>query len=231
MPGAPFRCPSYGLSRPVLAPQSPPRAPATNGTSRAAMPEAVRMVPRLWGAWFWTLPGTWGSATPESWSIKLAPAMAPEIASTRITTSESTGSEISQSEASEGLRLALENLVRISVPRETQTSISLDGDEAHLPDYTRDQLYLILREGVRNVVAHADAERMEVEVGITQDEVTAVIVDAGMGLMADQTVLTEGPGISSMRERAELLGGSFVLSSDPDGGTRIEVRLPLGRRR
>ena len=157
--------------------------------------------------------------------------MAPEIASTRITTSESTGSEISQSEASEGLRLALENLVRISVPRETQTSISLDGDEAHLPDYTRDQLYLILREGVRNVVAHADAERMEVEVGITQDEVTAVIVDAGMGLMADQTVLTEGLGISSMRERAELLGGSFVLSSDPDGGTRIEVRLPLGRRR
>jgi signal transduction histidine kinase len=52
-----------------------------------------------------------------------------------------------------------------------------------------------------------------------------------MGLMADQTVLTEGLGISSMRERAELLGGSFVLSSDPDGGTRIEVRLPLGRRR
>jgi signal transduction histidine kinase len=140
-------------------------------------------------------------------------------------------SEIRQSEASEGLRLALENLVRISVPRETHTSISLDGDEAHLPDYTRDQLYLILREGVRNVVAHADAERMEVEVGITQDEVMAFIVDAGKGLMADQTVLTEGLGIASMRERAELLGGSFVLSSDPDGRTRIEIRIPLARRR
>jgi signal transduction histidine kinase len=140
-------------------------------------------------------------------------------------------SEIRQSEASEGLRLALENLVRISVPQETQSSISVEGDEAHLPDYTRDQLYLVLREGVRNVVAHADADRMEVEVGITKDEVTAVIGDAGKGLMADQSVLTEGLGISSMRERASLLGGSFALTSDPDGGTRIEIRIPLARHR
>ncbi len=139
-------------------------------------------------------------------------------------------SELRRSEASEGLRLALENLVRISVPQKTRTSISFDGDEAHLPDYARDQLYLILREGVRNAVAHSGAENMEVEVGITHDEVRATISDAGTGFMADGTVLADGLGISSMRERTELLGGSFGLSSGRDGGTRIEVRVPLARR-
>jgi signal transduction histidine kinase len=136
-------------------------------------------------------------------------------------------SELRRSEASEGLRLALENLVRISVPQQTRTSISFEGDEAHLPDYVRDQLYLILREGVRNAVAHADAENMEVEVGIDRREVRAAIVDAGMGFMAEDTVLADGLGISSMRERAELIGGSFDLSPGRDGGTRIEVRIPL----
>ena len=82
-------------------------------------------------------------------------------------------SDLRRSETSEGLRLALENLVRISVPQETLTSISFEGDEAHLPDYVRDQLYLILREGVRNVVAHADAENMEVDVGIAPGEVSS----------------------------------------------------------
>jgi signal transduction histidine kinase len=94
----------------------------------------------------------------------------------------------------------------------------LAHDVAHLPDYVRDQLYLILREGVRNVVAHAETENMEVEVGINRDEVMAAIMDVGMGFISDGTVLTEGLGISSMRERAELLGGSFELSSRPDGG-------------
>jgi signal transduction histidine kinase len=135
-------------------------------------------------------------------------------------------SEFRQSEASEGLRLALENLIRISVPQETRMSISFDGDEAHLPDYVRDQLYLILREGVRNVVAHAETENMEVEVGINRDEVMAAIMDVGMGFISDGTVLTEGLGISSMRERAELLGGSFELSSRPDGGPGLRSASP-----
>ena len=140
-------------------------------------------------------------------------------------------SETRKAETSEGLRIALENLVRISVPQETRTRITCEGDEAHLPDYVRDQLYMILREGVRNIVSHADTEDMEVEVGIVHDEVRATIVDAGIGFMSDQTVLTEGLGISSMRERAELLGGSFELSSDTGEGTKIEVRIPLVRRR
>lgn len=135
--------------------------------------------------------------------------------------------ELRESQTSDGLRIALENLVRISVPPEVETSISFEGDEARLPDFVRDQLYLILREGVRNAVAHSGTDRMSVEVAVTPEGVRAAIADRGLGA---ETPPSEGLGISSMRERAELLGGAFELASDPERGTRIEVRLPLAPR-
>jgi hypothetical protein len=57
--------------------------------------------------------------------------------------------------------------MRISVPQRMAIDISFEGEEAHLPDYVRDQLHMILREGIRNMLAHSEAEQMAVEVSIT----------------------------------------------------------------
>jgi signal transduction histidine kinase len=131
-------------------------------------------------------------------------------------------------ETSDGLRIALENLMRISVPEGVHWEVSLEGEEEHLPDYVRDQLYMVLREGVRNAVAHSGSERIEVEVSVTPRRVTARVRDHGTGLDAEDGT-TEGLGLSSMKERVSLLGGSFGLVSEPGGGARAEVRLPLMR--
>ena len=131
-------------------------------------------------------------------------------------------------ETSDGLRIALENLMRISVPEGVHYEVSLEGEEKHLPDYVRDQLYMVLREGVRNAVAHSGSERIEVEVAITPKHVTAHVRDNGTGLDPEDGT-TEGLGLSSMQERVSLLGGSFELVPEPDGGARAEVSLPLMR--
>lgn len=86
---------------------------------------------------------------------------------------------------------------------------------------------MILREGVRNAVAHSGSDRIMVEVGITPRELTAVIRDSGVG--HDAAADVEGVGLDSISERAERLGGTFELSSEPGGGARVEVRLPLMR--
>ena len=134
--------------------------------------------------------------------------------------------ELRLSETSDGLRIALENLMRISVPEEVKSEVSLEGQEEHLPDYVRDQLYMVLREGVRNAVAHSGSERIEVEVSITPRHVVARVRDHGTGFDAEDGT-TEGLGLSSMKERVSLLGGSFELVPEPGGGARAEVRLPL----
>lgn len=137
-------------------------------------------------------------------------------------------SDLRSDETSEGLRIALENLMRISVPEGVEAEVSFEGEERHIPDYVRDQLYMILREGVRNAVAHSGSDRITVEVAITPRELTAVIRDAGVGHGAAADL--EGVGLDSMSERAERLGGSFRLESEPGGGARVEVRLPLMRK-
>ncbi len=131
-------------------------------------------------------------------------------------------------ETSDGLRIALDNLMRISVPDGVEYEISVTGEEEHLPDYVRDQLYMVLREGIRNSVAHSGSERIGVEVGITPKHVTARVHDHGTGFDAEDGT-TEGLGLSSMEERVSLLGGVFELVSEPGGGASAEVHLPLMR--
>ncbi|MGH3148168.1 MAG: sensor histidine kinase, partial [Rubrobacter sp.] len=87
-------------------------------------------------------------------------------------------------------------------------------------------LYMVLREGVRNAVAHSGTDRIEVEVEITPRHVTAYVRDHGGGFDAEDGT-TEGLGLSSMKERVSLLGGTFEMVPEPGGGARAEVRLPL----
>ena len=136
--------------------------------------------------------------------------------------------ELRLSETSDGLRIALENLMRISVPEGVDYEVRVEGEEKHLPDYVRDQLYMVLREGVRNAVAHSGSDRIEVEVRITPREVRARVRDRGTGLEPEDHT-TEGLGLSSMQERISLLGGTFELVREPRSGARAEVSLPLMR--
>jgi signal transduction histidine kinase len=136
--------------------------------------------------------------------------------------------ELRETETSDGLRIALENLMRISVPSEVEAEVIFEGEEEHLPDYVRDQLYMILREGVRNSVAHSGAHSIAVEVKISPREVVALVWDRGLGFETSKAV-TEGMGLQSMRERAELLGGSFEVTAEQDRGAVVRVRLPLIR--
>ncbi len=141
--------------------------------------------------------------------------------------------ELRLMETSDGLRIALQNLMRISVPGGVEWEVSFEGEEEHLPDYVRDQLYMVLREGVRNAVAHSGSDRITVEVGITPRQVTAVVMDHGSGFDTEEPD-REGIGLRSMEERASLLGGTFSLGpdpGDPGGGARAEVRLPLVKER
>jgi len=139
--------------------------------------------------------------------------------------------EIGATETSAGLRIALENLVRINVTQRIAIDIYFEGEEAHLPDYVRDQLYMILREGIRDVLAYSEAEQMAVEVSITPREVCTSILEHGVGFDPEREALAEGIELASMRERASLLEGTFEIRSGAEEGMEIQVRLPLIRHR
>ena len=135
--------------------------------------------------------------------------------------------ELRLSETSDGLRIALENLMRISIPEGVDYEVSVAGEESHLPDYVRDQLYMVLREGVRNAVAHSGSDRIEIYVEISAEHVTAYVQDHGTGFDATNGDVGEGIGLNAMEERISLLDGTFELTSEPGVGAKALVRLPL----
>jgi signal transduction histidine kinase len=92
-----------------------------------------------------------------------------------------------------------------------------------LPAAVEVAVYRIAQEALTNVVRHARAKECVVRLAVNED-VALGISDDGVGIPGGRTA---GVGLSSMRERAAELGGSCVVGSVPEGGTRVLVRLPL----
>jgi signal transduction histidine kinase len=76
------------------------------------------------------------------------------------------------------------------------------------------------------VARHAGAERATVRLVATPDRVRLAVEDDGSGFDA-AGVPEDRHGIVGMRERAEVLGGTLEVRSEPGEGTRIEVTAPL----
>jgi len=91
---------------------------------------------------------------------------------------------------------------------------------------TAGEVVVTLREALSNVVRHAAASSVTVELTVT-GELHLHVVDDGVGVPRRDA--GAGRGIHNMIDRAETLGGSAVLREGPGGGTALSWRVPVGR--
>lgn len=98
-----------------------------------------------------------------------------------------------------------------------------------LPRLVEEALWRIGQEALNNVSKHADTKEVTVALTLHDGEVELRIEDRGRGITKQRLseLTRHSIGLSSMRERAESLGGQFRLYSVYRGGTIIEVTLPL----
>ena len=126
-----------------------------------------------------------------------------------------------------GLVAALENCVdhwRQRLP-ETRFTLSVSGELDDLGELMNLTIYRLIQEGLTNTYKHAGAAR--VDIGLTRGhDVLLTIADDGCGM--DMAARGAGFGLNGMRERAELMGGTFALETSPGHGFAIEARMPLG---
>lgn len=94
-----------------------------------------------------------------------------------------------------------------------------------LPEAMEAGLYGIAQEALNNVLKHARATQMTVRLNVENGRVEMEIHDNGQGFDSDRERLESGIGISSMRERARVLGGEITIRSRPGEGTSILVKL------
>ncbi|MDP8952198.1 MAG: PAS domain S-box protein [Actinomycetota bacterium] len=171
------------------------------------------------------LHGALKESDPEKARSKME--LAREMAKEALNSTRNLSMELRQREVPRGLEAALTDLLGDVVPPAVRPDLLVEGDEALVPPDTRNQLFLILREAVRNAVAHSGCERIKVRLSITPQRAFATVEDDGRGF--DPEGARSGGGLRSMRERTSLLGAAFKLSSAPGAGTKVEASIPLVR--
>ena len=135
----------------------------------------------------------------------------------------------SRQTSSEGLEQALSLLPKeFALPENIEFVVATDGQPRVLRPLVRDEAYLIAREAVINAFRHAQASKIEVEVGYGSRHLRVMVRDNGRGI--DSQLLRTGReghwGLPGMRERAEKIGGKLSVLSAVDAGTEIELSVP-----
>lgn len=126
-----------------------------------------------------------------------------------------------------GLSAAVEWLVE-DTRRRTNLNISLriDPPEIDMGPEGDIALFRVLQESLTNVIRHAQARHVAVELVAEGAAVTLTVADDGKGLPAEGARRTGSFGVLGMSERLGGLGGQLDVGDRPEGGTLLRARLP-----
>ncbi len=131
-----------------------------------------------------------------------------------------------------GLGEAIQAELGKSAEQRFMTSIDVVGEE---PEELDGECYLtvlrIAQEALSNVRHHSQAKRVTVDLSYDSDAVRLLVSDDGIGFDPSVSNAVPSPsgggfGMTSMRERASLMGGSVEVRSAPEMGTRVVAEVP-----
>jgi len=91
-------------------------------------------------------------------------------------------------------------------------------------------LYRIIQEAFNNIVKHAKAKNVKIDLLLKEGEINLTIEDDGIGFDAEaffEDTNVDKLGLRGMRERVDLLNGKFLLQSKSRNGTKINVTFPI----
>jgi two-component system sensor histidine kinase UhpB len=131
-----------------------------------------------------------------------------------------------------GLAAAIEHCVDYWHQRlpDTELTLSLRGNLEGLSETVNLTLYRLIQEGLTNISKHANAKRAEITVeriesaALDVSQLRLTVADDGCGM--EPGTRTSRFGLSGMRERVEMAGGSFLLKSAAGRGLSFVADLP-----
>ena len=109
-----------------------------------------------------------------------------------------------------------------------ETDLIREGPEPALDKDTRVHLFRIAQEGASNIIRHSGATRMVLTLRHSDDAFTLTLTDNGIGIGHDRRRShRRGAGLRNMHYRARLIGARLDVEALREGGTRLQVVLPL----
>jgi PAS domain S-box-containing protein len=129
-----------------------------------------------------------------------------------------------------GLIPALEGLLH-ELSQRTGIVVSLQPDYGSLApvEPVSTAIYRMVQEALTNVARHAEATEVQVSMGCEGDTLIVRVRDNGKGYDAEAAGRKKSYGVLGIRERAYTLGGSARIVRGADGGTLVEIEIPMTR--
>lgn len=127
----------------------------------------------------------------------------------------------------EGLVPALKKqLASLHIRHRLEVEAELTEGEPELSIEVKQALYRIAQEALHNVIKHARASKVRLQLALDAQAITLTISDDGVGFNPSASSAPGHFGLASMRERVLPLGGTFSVESTPGQGTRIRASIP-----
>lgn len=128
--------------------------------------------------------------------------------------------------ASDGLICALERYVEL-IHRHSDLRIGLQlQSDVRMPPHYQEGLYRMAREGITNVIKHAQAGQASIILTADEAAISMRVEDDGVGFREAEPECASC-GLRLLRERVLALGGTLHMGNRAQGGAFLEVTLPL----
>lgn len=126
-----------------------------------------------------------------------------------------------------GLASAVRDFVSKIDTRKLKINLETFGLQERLEQNTEAVLYRVIQETVNNVIKHAAASSLDIQLSKDEDGINATIEDDGKGFSVPHADLAQGMGLKNMMSRVAFLKGSVDVSSEPGKGTLVAIHIPL----
>jgi signal transduction histidine kinase/predicted ATPase len=109
---------------------------------------------------------------------------------------------------------------------ELEVDLQILGLEERLPEEMEVHIYRICQELVQNVIKHARASKLRIQIIRHDDAINISVEDNGIGMIKDS--VTRGFGFSTIQSNVDLFKGTFTIESQPGKGCLVLIDLPVG---
>ncbi len=162
----------------------------------------------------------------------------PELARTRLKSTEQAlrealqviselSGELRDSMTNTDLERSLKQFLESAIPQDVRVDFAATGDIGGLPAPVAEELYYMLREAIRNALRHSAPRHIRITLRVSGLLVRALVSDDGRGFDVRTASRARHDGLTSIRERSELLGGKARVHSAVGRGTTVGVSIPL----
>lgn len=126
-----------------------------------------------------------------------------------------------------GIASDLESFVLKFNADKLKINIDAQGFNSPLESNVETMLYRIIQETINNVIKHAQATQLDIDLNHNNSVVKATIKDNGVGFDTDKRESFDGIGLKNIMTRIDYLKGNIAYNSSPGKGTTVSILIPL----